>query len=56
VAIAHPKRLLVGPEGTRLARPTSITIESESSRTRVTLQSQASLCTLCEEIGSECSS
>ncbi len=41
------------PEITRRARPTSITVESDPSSTRVTVQSHASLSTAFDEIGNE---
>jgi hypothetical protein len=44
--------LRVGPEITRFARPTSMTIDSELIRIRVTELSHASLSTVWEEIGS----
>jgi len=42
-----------GPDIVRLARPTSITVESEPKMMRVTAQSQAILSTAFAEIGSE---
>src|SRR6266851_2942946 len=45
--------VLCGADTTRLARPTSITVESEPRRIRVTVQSHASLSTALAEIGSE---
>ena len=48
--------LRAAPEIVRLARPTSMTMESEPSRMRVTEQSQASRSTVLEEIGSEANS
>ncbi len=45
--------LRCGPEITRRARPTSMTVESEPSRMRVMVESQASLSTAFEEMGSE---
>ena len=45
--------LRCGPETVRLARPTSITVESEPRMMRVTEQSHASLSTALAEIGSE---
>src|SRR5713226_3655031 len=47
--------LRCGPEIVRLARPTSMTIDSEPRMMRVTAQSHASLSTALAEIGSECS-
>ena len=43
--------LRAGPEIVRLARPTSITTDLESSRMRVTEASQASRSTVLEETG-----
>src|SRR6266849_8325356 len=47
--------LRCGPEIVRLARPTSMTIDSEPRMMRVTAQSHASLSTALAESGSECS-
>src|SRR5712691_1873893 len=44
--------LRAGPDTVRLGRPTSITVDSDPSRTRVTPESQANRSTVLAEIGS----